>query len=74
MIDLRTCKKGDLLVSKHGSILEYVAPLPDGNLYDHEVMYPDGSGGTRLHDGYTFRNPERRLPTDHDIIAIIDNN
>lgn len=68
-VDLRTCKPGDKLVSKHGMILEYVSPLPPKDYYDHQVLYPDGSPGTRTHEGYVFRN--NRLPGDHDIVEII---
>ncbi len=69
MVDLRECKAGDKLLSKHGWILEYVKPLPEGNYMDHEVKYPDGSNGSRTHDGFVYR--KKRLETDHDIIQII---
>lgn len=74
MVDLRNCKKGDKLLSKHGIILEYVGPLPEGHYYDHEVKYPDdstfkGSMGTRTHDGHVFR--KNRQPEDHDIVEIL---
>jgi hypothetical protein len=36
---------------------------------DHEVKYPDGSRGTRTHDGFTFRNDRR--PEDEDIVEIL---
>ena len=69
-VDLSKCKPGDKLVSSHGWTLTYVRPLPMGNFYDHEVRYPDGSGGTRTNDGFVFRN--NRIPeTDHDIVEII---
>jgi hypothetical protein len=67
-VDLRTCKEGDKLVSKHGMILTYVKPLPEEDYMDHEVAYPDGGRGTRTHDGRTYRN--RPLPIDHDIVEI----
>ena len=80
-IDLRTCKPGDKLKSKHGLILTYVRPTTpeDGSraYYDHIVKYPDQppfgpkSEGTRTHDGFTFRNPASRLESDHDIVEII---
>ena len=71
MIDLRTCEKGDLLVSKHGLMLKYVQALPEENYFDHEVEYVgiDCGNGTRTHEGYVFRN--KRLPEDHDIVKII---
>ena len=69
MVDLRTCKPGDKLISKHGMELIYMRPLPDGTYMDHEVKYPDGSLGTRTHDGFVFR--KKRLDTDHDIVEIV---
>lgn len=80
MIDLNKCKKGDILISSQGSILEYVCPTPWGHYtyLDHVVKYiKDKNGknmgdecyGTRTNDGFVFlnnRNPE----TDHDIISI----
>jgi len=70
-IDLRTCKAGDTLISKRGWKLTYVGPTEPGNYYDHLVKYPDGSLGTRIHDGHVFRNLDKRLPEDHDIMEII---
>jgi hypothetical protein len=52
MIDLRTCKAGDILISTHGERLTYVRPLPAESFYDHEVKYSNGSYGSRTHDGY----------------------
>jgi hypothetical protein len=69
MIDLRNCKPGDKLLSKHGLILEYLGPLDESDYYDHEVKYPDGSLGTRIHDGHTYR--KNRLPEDEDIVEIL---
>lgn len=69
MVDLRECKKGDKLVSKHGLILTYVKPLPESDYMDHEVKYPNGSRGTRTHDGFVFR--KNRKDTDHDIVEVI---
>lgn len=71
MVDLRTCKPGDKLRSTHGMILTYVGPLPENDYMDHEVRYPNGSRGTRTHDGFVFRN--KRLPVDHDIAEILPN-
>lgn len=70
-VDLNKCKKGDKLVSKHGDILEYVQRLPEEHYYDHEVKYPDGSGGTRMNDGFVYKNPDKRLECDHDIVEVI---
>jgi hypothetical protein len=71
MVDLRKCKPGDKLKSSHGLILTYVGPLPAGSYYDHDVRYPDGSAGTRMNDGFVFRNESKRLPADHDIVEIL---
>jgi hypothetical protein len=68
-VDLRTCKKGDILISKHGERLTYVRPLPLENYFDHEVKYSNGAIGTRTDDGFVYRNV--RLETDHDIVEII---
>lgn len=77
-VDLRNCKKGDILISKHGAILEYLAPLPEEHYYDHSVKYLwlDGvlnegqlGNGTRNDDGSVFKS--KRLDTDHDIVAVI---
>jgi hypothetical protein len=74
MVDLRNCKPGDKLISKHGLVLEYVRPLPEDGYMDHEVRYPDeapykGSIGTRTHEGYVMRR--KRLEEDHDIVRIV---
>ena len=80
-IDLRECKKGDILISSQGSKLEYICPTPWKyyTYLDHVVRYiedKDGKSygehnyGTRTHDGYVFA--KKRIPeTDHDIIRII---
>lgn len=69
MIDLRTCKPGDKLLSKHGMVLEYVEHLPDA-YFPHIVKYPDGAFGSRCDDGHVFA--KKRLEEDHDIIEILD--
>lgn len=71
MIDLRNCKTGDKIKSKHGLILTYIGTLPEKDYYDHEVRYPDGGYGTRTHDGHVFRNVRARNELDHDIVEII---
>ena len=73
-IDLNTCKKGDILISKHGLKLTYVKKLnPEIDYYDHEVKYEDRmmGNGTRTNDGFVMRNESSRLETDHDIVEII---
>jgi hypothetical protein len=71
-VDLRTCKKGDILISALGAKLKYVKPLSEEDYMDHEVEYidPMKGNGSRTHDGYVFR--KKRIPeTDHDIVDII---
>lgn len=81
MIDLRTCKPGDKLLTSQGSILEYISPTPwkHYTYLDHVVKYiKDKDGldfneenyGTRTHDGFVFAH-NRRPETDHDIIEIL---
>ena len=70
-VDLNTCVPGQKLRSVHGDVLTYVQKLPPGSYYEHEVAYPNGSKGTRMSDGFTYKNPNKRLPTDHDIVEIL---
>ena len=80
-IDLRTCKKGDILISSHGAKLEYISPTPwkYHSYLDHVVRYiedkygnsfGDENYGTRTHDGFVFAK-NRKPETDHDIVEII---
>lgn len=80
-IDLSKCKKGDMLLSRHGAILEYISPTPWGEYkyLDHVVRYvKDNYGnsfgednyGTRTNDGYAYA--KKRIPEiDHDIVKIL---
>ena len=70
-VDLRTCKKGDILISKFGTKLRYLKPTEEGSYYDHEVEYlQKGLGnGTRTHEGYVFI--KNRRSDDEDIVEII---
>ena len=58
-VDLRTCKKGDILISSQGTILEYICPTPFGNYtyLDHVVRY--------------IKNKNRIPETDEDIVEIL---
>jgi hypothetical protein len=79
-IDLRNCKKGDILISSQGAKLEYVGPTPrrQYTYLDHVVRYiedktgasmGDSNYGTRTHDGHVYAN--NRVPEiDHDIVEI----
>lgn len=71
MIDLRECKGGETLISTHGTKLTYICQLPEDNFYDHLVKYPDGSEGSRIHDGHVYRNASRRMDVDEDIVEIV---
>ena len=62
-VNLRNCKKGDILISKHGAILEYLEDLTEEDYFDVKVryLYVDGeinSGqmgdGTRTFEGEVF--------------------
>lgn len=76
-IDLRTCKPGDKLRSKHGLILTYIGLDESRPLWPHRVKYPDEppfgrqSEGSRTHDGFVMSNPNKRLESDHDIVEVI---
>lgn len=81
MVDLRNCKKGDLLLTSQGSILEYICPTPWKyyRYLDHVVRYvkdKDGKEftednyGTRTNDGFVFAK-NRKPETDHDVIKIL---
>lgn len=81
-VDLRTCKPGDILISRQGTKLEYVAKTPwrDITANDHVVrylQYPDGDPvveetyGARTNDGFVFTDPVDRSIGNHDIVQII---
>ena len=71
MIDLRTAQPGDKLISRHGMVLTYRRRLDSLDFYGHQVVYPNGSFGSRVDDGHVYKNPSRRLPEDHDIVEIV---
>lgn len=72
MVDLNKCKKGDKLLSKHGTILTYVMKLDPRYYYSHVVRYPNGSSGTRIDDGHVYKNPKQRLDSDEDIVLVFN--
>lgn len=65
MINLNLCEPGDRLLTDKDTILTYMGPsgVPD---YPHAIQYANGGYGTRLDNGYVYRN--RRLPTDENVI------
>ena len=69
MIDLRNCKPGDKLISKHGKMLTYVAYY-SGSHWPHYVRYDDsGKIGSRTDEGYFFS--DNRSYCDDDIVEIL---
>ena len=68
-VDLRICKPGQKLRSKHGWILIYRKRNTEG-YYQHTVEYPDGTMGTRTDSGHVYKR--RRLEEDHDVVAILN--
>lgn len=68
-VNLNNCKPGDKLLTSLDSILVYIGKTPKGSPYPHEVMYPDGTFGTRNDDGTVYSH--NRLPTDHDIVEVV---
>ncbi len=64
-VDLRTCKPGDKLLTKHGTILTYVGPTA----CPHLIKYPNGAFGTRSDNGQVVVHG--RLPEDEDIVEIL---
>ena len=39
IVDLRSAKFGDILLSSHGAYLMYIGELPEEDYYDHEVVF-----------------------------------
>ena len=70
-VDLRTCKPGDKLLTKHGTILTYVG-LNERYLcaeYPHCIKYPDGIVDVRTDEGLMFCFGS--FPEDEDIVEIL---
>lgn len=70
-VDLRQCKPGDKLLTKNGTILEYVGDniTMSSSVYPHEIKYPDGTFGSRTDCGKTYRFAS--LPEDEDVVEIL---
>ena len=68
MVDLRNCKEGDKLISKHGETLTYVEHRPE-EYFPHRVEYANGSGGLRTDEGWVGKNI--RHEADHEIVKVI---
>ena len=47
-IDLRTCKRGDILISSQGARLKYLRPTRKGEYLDHVVEHTDKVKGKTL--------------------------
>lgn len=71
-IDLRNCKPGDVLISKHGKKFVYVK-YNENDHYPHQITDFERriENNSRIDDGHVFyRN---RQEDDHDIVQIIHN-
>lgn len=76
-INLDKCKPGDILIGRHGAVMEYIKKDIIDNPYPHIVQFISIPGedvgkdcfGTRATNGYAFLN--HKLPTDQDVVAII---
>ena len=70
-VDLRQCNPGDKLLTKHGTIMEYVGPNDSyfHTVFPHRVKYPNGEFGSRTDEGWVFRF--NRRPEDEDIVEIL---
>lgn len=67
MFNMNKCKKGDKLLSVHGTVLEYIGINERYEPYRHVVKYPNGSLGSRTDSGEVFvRN---KMDTDEDILG-----
>jgi hypothetical protein len=66
-VDLRDCKGGEELISKHGYHCIYVG-INESEAFPHLILYPDGSNGTRNDAGKVFN--KKSLPEDHDIVEV----
>ena len=78
MVNLKNCKQGDILITKHGSILEYAGLSKTQDYYPHEIKYlikdekvnnGELGYGTRNDDGTVFK--QNRKPEDEDIVSVI---
>lgn len=75
---LEDCEPGDILISKHGNLYEFIKHLPEDEYYDCvvQVIFLNGDymgntigPGTRLLDGRVYKN--NRMHSDDDIIKVI---
>lgn len=67
MVDLSKCKKGDILISKYGKVLQFLEHTPE-EYYDCtvEYVYPYNLGkGSRNYDGSVFKQD-----SDEDIVKV----
>ena len=72
VINLRLCNVGDILVSKHGKMFEYLEPTPL-LCFDHNIRAVEGEDKgqiySRTHNGQEFRR--NRTLFDHDINQVL---
>jgi len=69
MFNMKQCKPGDKLFTKHGLIVTYVVYNPLEH-FPHQIEYPNGAYGSRTDEGYVYNN--NRLEDDEDIIGFVE--
>lgn len=72
VVDMKSAKPGQLLLSKHGRLFVYVQHVPDDFYYPHLVRYRDMPGkhmASRTDEGWVFAH--KWLPGDEDIVEIL---
>ena len=71
-VDLNRCKKGDILITRHGKKCTYNYKDDSINPFPHRIIYPNSkSHGSRTDDGYVWGNEIQRNERDEDIVQII---
>lgn len=56
MFNMKECRTGDKLLSKHGMILIYEEYLPL-EYCPHIIRYPNKAKGSRTDEGYLYSSP-----------------
>lgn len=72
-MNMNQCKKGDLLISSHGTVFKYIGKDTSNicrEMYPHEIMNNKTKARcTRTDDGFVFKF--KRHPDDEDIIDFL---
>lgn len=68
-INLKNCKKGDLLVLKDGQLAQYIEHKPE-RYFPHDIQYYNEfkSKGTRCDDGSVYK--KNRKEFDFDVVLV----